>query len=159
MGGVAAGVGMGGSVGGEVEGGRRDGEFYNLGAENFGDEGGYGEGNFVEAGGFGRILGREPVDEEGMVYAKQGEGLGEEGDEGGIVDADELATGSGGIGEGADEIEKSADAEGATDGRDAGEGGMEGGREEESEVVFAERGGGGVGRGLEGNAEGFKDVG
>src|SRR6266851_402650 len=75
------------------------------------------------------------------------------------VDAHDLCGGSGGVGERADEMEDGADAEGAADGHDGLHRGMEAGSVEEGETMFAERGCSFGGREIDGEAEGFEDVG
>ncbi len=86
-------------------------------------------------------------------------GFGGERDEVWGVDAHDLGGGSGGVGERADEMEDGADAEGAADGHDGLHGRVQRGGVEEGEAMFAE-GGCAVGGGeVDGDAEGFEDVG
>jgi len=58
------------------------------------------------------------VDDEGVAGAEEGHGFGYERDSVWSVDTHDLGGGSGGIGEGAEEVEDGADAEGSADGHD-----------------------------------------
>ena len=123
---------------------------------HFGDVGGAEDGDFVETGAVG--CGGCAVDDKGVADAELGHGFGDEGDEVRGVDAHDLRRCSRGIGEGAEEIEDGADAEGAADGHDGLHRRVEAGGVEEGEAVRAEGCGGFDGREADGDAEGFEDV-
>jgi hypothetical protein len=99
------------------------------------------------------------VDYEGVAGVEESHGLGGEWDEMWGVDSHNLCGGSGGVGERADEVEDSADAEGSADGHDGLHGGVERGCVEEGEAMFAERGCALVWGERDGDSEGFEDVG
>ncbi len=117
--------------------------------------GGAGDGDLVEAL---ACLGLA-VNYEGVAGVEQGHRLGDEWDGVWSVDAHDLRGGSGGVGEGAEEVEDGADAEGSADWHDGLHGGVQRGRMEEGESVPAQSGGGLDGREADGDAEGFEDVG
>ncbi len=100
-----------------------------------------------------------PVDDEGVAGVEQEHGLGDERDAVGGVDAHDLGAGAGGVGERAEQIEGGADAEGAANGHDGLHRRVQRGRVEVGEAMGAERGGGGVGGEIDGDAEGLEDVG
>ena len=126
---------------------------------DFGEVSGAADGDFVEAamgtgGGFGGA-----VNDEGVAGAEDRHGFGYERDGVGGVDAHDLRGGSGGVGEGAEEIEDGADAEGSANGHDGFHRWMQRRRVEEGEAMLAEGGGGFDGGETDGDAEGFEDVG
>ena len=97
------------------------------------DHGGAGGRKLVESG---------AVDDEGLAGAEQGEGIGDELDQPRRVDADDLARGSGGVGERTQQVEDGAHAELLAHGHDGGHGGVVGGRGKEGEAVAAQGFGG-----------------
>ena len=94
-----------------------------------------------------------------MLYIQQNHGVSDEGDEAGLVDAHDLAAGSGGVEEGAEDVQDGAHAEGLADGHNCFQLRVMRGGEEEGEVVGAEGLGGFGGGEVDGDAEGFEDVG
>lgn len=153
--GVASDEGFGGGSGeASVLGG--DGGEGDDAVVDFGDVGGAEDGDFVETGAIG--CGGCAVDDEGVAGTELGHGFGDEGDEVRGVDAHDLRGCSGGIGEGAEEVEDGADSEGAADGHDGLHRRVEAGGVEEGEAMRSEGGGGFDGREADGDAEGFEDV-
>jgi len=99
------------------------------------------------------------VDDEGVAGAEQAHGLCSDGDEVGRVDSHDLGSGSGGIGERADQVKDRPDTEGAADGHDGFHGRMQAGCVQEREAVSAEGGCALGGSEADGDAQGFEDVG
>jgi hypothetical protein len=123
---------------------------------DFGDVGRAEDRDFIEAGGPGD--GGFTMDDEGVAGAKLGHGFGDERDEVRGVDAHDLRGRSGRIGEWPEEIEDSANSEGATDGHDRFHGRVEARGVKERETVAAKARGGFGGGDVDGDAEGLKDV-
>ena len=153
--GVTSDEGFGGGPG-EVGVFGRDGGEGDDAVVDFGDVGGAEDGDFVEAGAVGR--GGFAVDDKGVTGAELGHGFSDEGDQVRGVDAHDLGGCSGGIGEGAEEVEDGADSEGAADGHDGLHRWMEAGGVEEGKAMRSEGGGGFDGREADGDAERFEDV-
>ncbi len=99
------------------------------------------------------------MDDHGVLDVQQNHGVGDEGDEAGLVDAHDLAAGSGGVEQGAEDVQDGAHAEGFADRHHCFQLRMMRGGEEEGEAVGAEGLGGFGGGEVDGDAEGFEDVG
>jgi hypothetical protein len=131
-------------------------------AADLGEVAGAGDGEFVHTGlraGVTACVAGFSVDDEGVAGVEEDHGFGGERDEMRGVDAHDLCGSSGGVGERADEMEDGANAKGAADGHDGLHCRMQAGGVEEGETVLAE-GGCAVGGGeVDGEAEGFEDVG
>src|SRR5260370_4836555 len=94
-----------------------------------------------------------------MAGVEQGHGFSDQGDSVSGVDDHDRVGGSGGVGEGAEEVEDGADSEGLADGHDGLHGRVQAGGVKEGESMPAQRGGGVDGREAEGDAEGFEHIG
>jgi hypothetical protein len=136
------------------EGAEGDDAVVDLGEVGWSADGDLVEGADGAIGGFGGA-----VDNEGVAGAEEGHGIGDEGDSVGCVDSHDLCGGSGGVGEGTEEVEDGADAEGPANGHDGLHGLVQTGGVEEGKAMVAEGGGGFYGGDVDGDAEGFEDVG
>src|SRR5208283_3893171 len=138
-GGIASTQAVDGS-GGEADLLRREAAEGDGVAEDFGELGWAGDGEFVDAGAVcGCSVCDGAVDDEGVTHAEQEHGLGDDGDEASGVDAHDLGAGSGGVGQRAEDIERGADAEGTADGHDGLHRRMQTGCVQEGEAVAAQR--------------------
>src|SRR5580692_3799397 len=91
-----------------------DGAMSDDAVPDLGEVAGAGDGELVDAA---STFAGFSVDYEGVAGVEEDHGFGGERDEVWGVDAHDLCGGSGGVGEGADEMEDGADAEGAADGQ------------------------------------------
>ena len=147
---VERGAGQAGHFWGDA-GGFEGGRLAGLGLFDAADYGFAGGGELVDAVG--------PVDDEGSLGPESGEGTANEEDTAGSKDSDDLVAGSGGVGEGAAEVEDGAEAEGAAEGAEDLDGRVVERGVEEHETGGAEALGGELGREFDGNAESFENVG
>lgn len=122
-----------------------------------------GDGGIADGGEFVEVPGRGmAADDHGAAEAELLEDLGDGLAEIGVGYAHQLAVGSGGVKEGAEDIEHGALAAFGADftgGSDVAESGVIAWGEEEGEMLVAQGGGGQVGGEFDGDAEGFEDVG
>ncbi|MCU1226934.1 MAG: hypothetical protein JWQ42_5027 [Edaphobacter sp.] len=136
------------------EGAEGDDAVVDLGEVGWAADGDLVEGADGAIGSFGGS-----VDDEGVAGAEEGHGFGDEGNGVGRVDSHDLRGGSGGVGEGAEEVEDGPDAEGSANGHDGLHGLVQTGGVEEGKAMVAEGGGGFDGGDVNGDAEGFENVG
>jgi len=119
--------------------------------DDFGELGGGGGGEFVES--------VEAVCDGGAGGAESSERFGDEREEGGVVDADELSLSVGGVGERAEEVEEGREAEAFTGPGGVFHGGVMSNGEAEADGGLAEGAGLSLGVGVEVDAELLEDFG